>query len=647
MMGYLKINSLYIIAFWAIWQFASLFSLSEHASAFYPGPALSIALIAFCGPRYIPALILGIALSNFPEKYILNHGLFDWWMIARQTVIYGGAGYVLYFWKVDFREFHKPKIMVWLLGVVTISSLLSSFWAGELFSYYKIVPEEAIREVIFGFWTGDLAGTLIFLPAIILLLSKRLNRQAMSIIKNDLFTPMGLIFLLVLPLASIAAIYFHFEDHRSHHIYIVFLFIPLVTTAILYGLAGGIMAGFASCIILSTLFTLDPPPDFPVVDVQALLIAVSLFSLVTGGLTSRNRSEIELRNQLLSSTQEGYMRDDANRVIRDVNPAMCKLLGLPRGDIIGKPFVDFIGNRDKDFINSQYQKRLDGISGGYEITLYSTKGKAIPCFVTGTPIVDDGGNVTGTFAMYTDISGIKKTQSELARMGRLVAVNEMGSSILHEINSPIQTTSSTAYLALKDYENGKATLEGVIESMRFVQDAMETISQVETRIRRFMNGEPSKLEVTDINKTITLAIELISAEARQHQVHLELNLQPNLPQGMADTVELEQVLINLIKNACEAMVDVDPKIKDIDIRSEMGDDGRIKVTVSDNGSGVPEDLRERIFEAFKTTKSSGTGMGLSICRNIMEGFGGTIEYFPNEINGSSFVLSIPLAKEQA
>ncbi len=651
-LSYLKKSLWFIIGFWLLWQFGGFFEIAFNVSAFYPVPALSIAFIALYGVKFAPVVFLAAITASYPPHGFWEYVPREWWQGLRQCLVYSLAGYSLRHILSCNIPLINTKDVISFLGITVLSSLLSALIAGSLFWAFDAFPVDIIPNITISFWTGDGAGIVMAFPLLMVLLVELHTKKAGEVIQNIFSQKLAFYgFTILLPmLFSIigfgsSALEWYRQNLGGNLGYIILL--PVVWLAAREGIIGGSLAALSANVTAAFVYAQIGHDDYSVVELQLLFALTSAFGILIGALTEKNRTEIEFRNQLLASTREGYTRDDAEGIIRDVNPAMCELIGLPWEDIVGKPFTNFMGLQDKDFIANKHMDHLQGNSDLYELTLLRPDGEKIPCLVNATPFLDDNGKPIGSIAMFTDISEIRKTQNELSRMGRLVAVNEMGSSILHEINSPIQTTSSTAYLALMDYENGKATVEGMAEGMRFVQDAMETISQVEVRIRRFMNGEPSKLEATDVNKTIKLAVELISAEARQHQVHLKLNLQPNLPQGMADTVELEQVFINLIKNACEAMKDVDPEDKNIDVRSELGGDSRIKVTVSDSGSGVAEEMRETIFEAFKTTKSGGTGMGLSICRNIMEGFGGAIEYFPNEINGSSFVLLIPVAKEEA
>lgn len=770
----LKISGLFVISFWALWHFAMLFDLAHNVSAFYPASALTIALISKYGPRFFPAVVFAVFFSSFPEEQFWEWGIANVHQVVRQVIIYGGLGWFFYSRKIQILRLDQQTIIPWLISTAVITSLLSALWAGVIFSYYNLVPQQFINSLIFGFWMGDLAGILLVLPLIAVLFTPNLRARLKTEFASCLQSFQPFFALLGFPVFIVAAIYFIVVGYGAHFITVVFTFLPIAVAGAMYGIIGSVVVVFICSIGLATLFSLTTFANLPLESMQAFLVAISSVGLMIGGLADRNdrsekrfkqfanaasdwfwetdendrftymssghfpatgvshkaligksrtertiedlksskwqmyqrdldnhrpyrdfvyelkrpdnttmavringlpiftedghfcgyrgtatditkllnaerkhAEESDLRHKLLDVTEEGYWYISIDGITLDVNPAMCRMLSMKREDILGEKVETFVATRDAEFLKSQLENRRRGKKASYEIDLLRPDGTSLTCINNATPVTDEKGVVTGSVGMWSDITELKRSQHEISRMGRLVAVNEMGSSILHEINTPIQTASSTAYLGLMDYKNGKATLESMADNLRFIQDAMETVSQVEKRIRRFMNGEASKLEATDINQTINHSLELIGSEIRKHQTSLQLGLQEDLPYGMVDAVELEQVIINLIKNGFEAMTDLELEKRLISIRSEAIEKQKIRITVTDNGGGIPEALKGKIFEAFKTTKSGGTGMGLSICRNIMEGFGGSIEVKSDGQTGSSFILQLPMAEKKA
>ncbi len=372
-------------------------------------------------------------------------------------------------------------------------------------------------------------------------------------------------------------------------------------------------------------------------------------------ITERKLAENNLKEthdhiqKVLEASPAGFaVSHPESGFIEYANNQLAAMIRLPMEQFIGLPASKFYDNsNDRDEVINQIQR--EGSVANRQILFHRADGSTFWGLMTIKTTMYQG--ESRFFTWIHDVTELKealkaaeKANSEIIRFGRLVEINEMGSAILHEINTPIQTASSTAYLGLIDYNKGTATLEGMAGSLKDIQDALGRVGEVEDHIRKFLGGERSKLEATDVNKVINESVNLLDSSLSEKQTRVRLDLRQDLPEGMADAVELEQVLINLIKNACEAVADTPPENREITVSSEMVKHHKIKVEVSDKGVGVPEDIKEKIFDSFNTTKSSGVGMGLSICRSIMESFGGSIEVVSDGQNGSSFILLFPAAQ---
>jgi C4-dicarboxylate-specific signal transduction histidine kinase len=226
-------------------------------------------------------------------------------------------------------------------------------------------------------------------------------------------------------------------------------------------------------------------------------------------------------------------------------------------------------------------------------------------------------------------------------MARLTTLGTLTGSIVHEINQPmtgIMTNASTCLRMLDadppDLDGARATARRAIRDVELARDLM-------TRLRALFGKKPTTSDCLDLNEAIQEVIALTLSELCRNRVVLRVALARDLPPVRGDRVQLQQVVLNLLLNASDALRDVDDRPRDLLIRTESQDGGQVCVTVRDAGIGFrPEDVN-RLFEAFYTTKSHGLGIGLSISRSIIEKHRGRLWAEPSEDHGASFSFSLP------
>ena len=232
-------------------------------------------------------------------------------------------------------------------------------------------------------------------------------------------------------------------------------------------------------------------------------------------------------------------------------------------------------------------------------------------------------------------------RAELAGVARLTAMGELAASIAHEIRQPLAAVVNNANAGLRWLNNQPPNLKQVRTALkRIVRDSErggDVIGSIQGMLKK---GEEERARL-DINDLIREVMRLVQGELKNRGVSSRAELADDLPRVLADRIQLRQVILNLIMNAIEAMVSVSDRARVLRVRSENhGDDG-VLVAVEDSGSGIaPEDM-DRIFETFFTTKSEGMGMGLSICRSIVESHGGRISASRANPRGSVFQFFLP------
>ncbi|SDC61344.1 PAS domain S-box-containing protein, partial [Cupriavidus sp. YR651] len=235
----------------------------------------------------------------------------------------------------------------------------------------------------------------------------------------------------------------------------------------------------------------------------------------------------------------------------------------------------------------------------------------------------------------------REVQTELAHANRVATMGQLGASIAHEVKSPIAATVTNAKAALRWLSAQPPDVEEVRQALGRIVNDGDRASAVIGRIRELVKKAPPRKEPFDINKAIREVIELTRGEASKHGASVRTHLADPLPLIQGDRVQLQQVLLNLLINAMEAMSGVSDGVRELLISTGITDAGGVLVTVSDSGPGLAPANAERIFAPFYTTKSTGLGMGLSICRSIIEAHEGRLWASANEPRGAIFQFTVP------
>ncbi len=265
----------------------------------------------------------------------------------------------------------------------------------------------------------------------------------------------------------------------------------------------------------------------------------------------------------------------------------------------------------------------------------------------GHPVLNASGDLVQFAGISMDISASKRAeeaQAEFARVSRVTTMGELTASLAHEVNQPIAAAVTDANTCLRWLMRDQPDLEEArAAASRIVKDATRA-AEIVSRVRLlFRKGIPQR-ELVDVNELIQGLIVLLRSEASRYSIALRTELAVDLPQLMGDSVQLQQVMMNLILNSIDAMKDVDGT-RELVIKSERADNEQLMVSVSDTGTGLPPQQTDQIFNAFFTTKPDGTGMGLRISRSIVESHGGRLWASGNLPRGASFHFTLPLKAE--
>jgi PAS domain S-box-containing protein len=267
------------------------------------------------------------------------------------------------------------------------------------------------------------------------------------------------------------------------------------------------------------------------------------------------------------------------------------------------------------------------------VVLRDAEGKVLK-FVGATTDIDDQKRAE---------DALRQAAAELAHANRIATMGQLSASIAHEVNQPIAAALMNAGTAARWLARQPPNLEEVGKAIDHIIKDGKRAADVASRIRNFSQKPPAQNGVVEINEAILEIMGLTRVATSEHSVLVKMQLSDGLPPIGGDRVQLQQVILNLIMNAIEAMSEVTEGSRELLITSEAGP-GSVLVAVSDSGPGLPANP-EHLFEAFYTTKASGLGMGLAICRSITQNHGGRLWATPNEPHGAVFCMLLPIGEK--
>ena len=238
-----------------------------------------------------------------------------------------------------------------------------------------------------------------------------------------------------------------------------------------------------------------------------------------------------------------------------------------------------------------------------------------------------------------------RRMAELAHMNRSAAIGQMSASIVHEINQPLAAIVTNAGTGLRWLAKDTPNVEKAAHALKNIVGNSNRASQVVETLRAMFKKETSNRTLVDINDTIREVLTLLHIRLEEHEVLTKATLKEGLPRVLADRVQLQQVIFNLVTNAIEAMSSTAAGSRVLRLRSEATETGECIIAIGDSGPGIEPETLNRIFEPFFTSKSKGMGMGLSICCSIVEAHGGRLWVPGNTPRGAVFQLVLPVAAE--
>jgi PAS domain S-box-containing protein len=471
----------------------------------------------------------------------------------------------------------------------------------------------------------------------------------------------GLALVSVAASAGLSQLFLHF------HLPLAFNAFALTAIAIIFWYGGsgpGILAAVLSALVRSYVFD----PEINTMSRALYDLVFLVFALLMRGVT-RARDELEVRVAERTAelgASEAYLAE-AQRLshtgswasipamgdIRYFSEECYRVMGFdPHG---GLPRYETFFNRIHPDDQAKVREAVE--TAGREKAEFEVDyrilhpgGDVRDIHVIGHPVFSSSGDLVEFVGTVIDVTERKQAEEErerlrearadLAHVNRVTAMGEITASVAHEVNQPIAAAITDANTCLRWLARDPPDIEEAREAAsRTIRDATRA-AEIISRVRQlFRKGTPER-ELVDVNQIIEEMVVLLRSEAARASISVRTELGADLPHVMGDRVQLQQVLMNLMMNSIDAMRDVDGT-RELTINSQPGENEQLVVSVSDTGVGLPPQKAKQIFDAFFTTKSHGTGMGLRISRSIMESHGGRLWAADNPPRGASFHLALP------
>jgi PAS domain S-box-containing protein len=371
-------------------------------------------------------------------------------------------------------------------------------------------------------------------------------------------------------------------------------------------------------------------------------------------ITERKRAEqaTRLLAAIVESSHDGIVSKSLNGVITSWNKGAERLFGYTAEEAVGQNITLIIPPERRDEERAIVEQLTRGERVDHFETVRMRKdGSLLDVSLTISPMKDASGRVVGASKLARDITerkraeeALRQAQTDLAHASRLTTMGEFTASLAHEVQQPIAAAVTDANTCVRWITRDEPDLKEAREAAwRIVKDAKRATEIIDRVRLLFKKGTPQR-ELVDVNEVAREMIVILGDEASRHSISVRTELAEDLPHVIGDRVQLQQVLMNLIVNGVDAMHDVDGP-RELIVKSQPAENNELLLSVSDTGVGLPRHQADQIFNAFFTTKTHGTGMGLRISRSIIESHGGRLWAADNSPRGASFCFTLPTKAE--
>ena len=373
-------------------------------------------------------------------------------------------------------------------------------------------------------------------------------------------------------------------------------------------------------------------------------------------ITERKRAEEALRESetrfrtfVDHAADAFFMLDFEQGTIVDVNRSACESLGYTRQELIGTSPLAFHLDSDRAEMKSVAERAAAGETVFDKHWHRRKDGSVFPVEVQTSVfwhlgrrfLINAARDISDRLRADEQREKLRQLEAEIAHLDRLSMLGELTASIAHEVNQPLSGVVSNGSACLRWLSGETPNMEEAREAARRIVRDGKRAAEVVARVRAMTKRTEASRETLDVNETIRDVLALVGDETKKHRVLIQTEFAVNVFPVLGDRVQLQQVLLNLVMNGMEAMSNVSENARELAITTRNVDLNQVQVTVQDSGIGVDPDRMPKIFEPFYTTKPHGMGMGLAICRSILQAHGGQLWAAANHGPGTSFHFTLP------
>jgi PAS domain S-box-containing protein len=361
------------------------------------------------------------------------------------------------------------------------------------------------------------------------------------------------------------------------------------------------------------------------------------------------QSEERWRSVFENSAIGVALTDLSGRFIA-ANPVYQKMLGYTEEELGELSFLEITVEEDRNFNWALIEELLEGKRRQFQIEKRYRRKNGSTVWVRSSVSVVASAELAPRFlmALSEDVTehrlaevALNETRSELAHMARVTTLSTLTASIAHEVNQPLSGIVTNASTCLRMLDAIPPNVEGARETARRTIRDGNRASEVIARLRALFSKKNAIFEMFDLNEAVEEVVALSVSDLQRDRVILQSDLGVDLPSVLGDRIQIQQVILNLLRNGSDAMSIVDDRPRELLIKTERDDSAGVRLSVKDSGVGIDSEIEKRLFEAFYTTKGDGMGIGLSVSRAIVEGHQGRLWAIRNQGHGATFLFSIP------
>jgi PAS domain S-box-containing protein len=588
-----------------------------------PPAGLSFALLLRYGWRFMPAVLTALALAS-----VLFHGLptaplTAFAAVLVVAVVYTAAADLLRSHAALSIRIDSHADLLRLLGVALVATMLVAISVVATYAASGALPWQDFTSAVLHFWVGDMIGIAVFTPFLLLIMEH--GPRALAARRRNAAEP-------ILQLASIGAglwVIFGLES-ADHFEFSYVLFLPLIWIALRSGLSGAIWGILATQLGLMIAVQLKGFDAGVTAQFQLLMLAVAATGLLLGSVVDeRRRAEAAARDSeaqlqaVVSTAPDAILTYDETGAITSANRAAEQMFFAGTRAPAGTNIQTLLpGLRTEDAAAASGElvaRRRDESSFVAEIAVGEApiRGSLLRVCV-----------VRDITARKQAEQWLKEHEAELAHAARLTATSEMAAALAHELNQPLTALigfarACQAVLERPQDATGHGKAAGLIDQA--VRQALRA-GEIIRSTREFVQRGDTRFTKVDISQIFKAVSDLARSEMALNRVNVVIRFEKTTPPVFADAIQIEQVLLNLMRNSIEAMARSGAEFREIALSAapQPGDPRFVEIVVRDSGPGIATEMAERLFKPFATTKDTGMGLGLSISRSIIETHGGQI-----------------------